>query len=66
MVYIVLGVFLATSESQDADVECFSAEDVSQQTTVLALDPEVASCESFLPQFSHLARQTSPPSVLWL
>ena len=38
----VLGVYLTTSESQDADVECFSANDLTMH-----LDNEIADCESF-------------------
>ncbi|KAF9451739.1 hypothetical protein P691DRAFT_807080 [Macrolepiota fuliginosa MF-IS2] len=36
--WLVLGVYLTTSESQNADVECFASE-----TSQVVLDPEVAS-----------------------
>lgn len=37
---LVLGVYLTTSESQSADVECFASE-----TSQVVLDPEIANCK---------------------
>ena len=45
-VFIVLGVYLATSDAQSADVECFA--DNSQTP----LDDELASCK-YLASFDH-------------
>lgn len=53
----VLGVYLTTSESQDADVECFSAADLTMH-----LDDEIANCEfvALTPSGSHCALTTHP------
>ncbi|RXW25310.1 hypothetical protein EST38_g613 [Candolleomyces aberdarensis] len=39
--WLVLGVYLTTSESQDADVECFASAD-----SQVVLDPEIASIQT--------------------
>jgi len=51
MGFIVLGVYLATSDAQSADVECFSP-----QNSETPLDNELASCK-----YSGLLSQPSIP-----